>query len=313
MSELVDTRTGEMVDIEPLAQAERMLAQIASAEDALEVIDYAEAARVYAERAGLGITSMNYATTIKVCAEIKMAEAVKNGQDAGRISKKGRPKNVGPTDIITLDEVGITRQRLAEARKMAKQYTPQTIRALASECNALEIPLSRKQLLNGEAVQQSLTNEWYTPAKYIEAARAVLGTIDLDPASCAEADVVVGAGTYLTEDDDGMGHPWHGAVWLNPPYGRIAGDFITRLVDEYDAGRTTAAIALVNAHCTDTTWFQRLWDHTLCFTHHRIDFARGTDRRSGSTHGSVFAYLGGDPQSFAEHFAQFGAVVRRWP
>lgn len=28
----------------------------------------------------------------------------RDGQDAGRISKKGRPKNVGPTDIMTLDE-----------------------------------------------------------------------------------------------------------------------------------------------------------------------------------------------------------------
>lgn len=166
---------------------------------------------------------------------------------------------------------------------------------------------------DGELVQQSLTNEWYTPASYIEAARLVLGAIDLDPASCEEANETVQATRFLTGDDDGLTFEWHGRVWLNPPYGRIAGPFIDYLVDEFEAGHTTAAVALVNAHCTDTQWFQRLWDHTLCFTDHRIDFAAGTEDRSGSTHGSVFVYLGPDADLFAKHFAEFGAVVRRWP
>ncbi|MGH9249744.1 MAG: DNA N-6-adenine-methyltransferase, partial [Acidimicrobiales bacterium] len=118
---------------------------------------------------------------------------------------------------------------------------------------------------------------------------------------------------YFTEDDDGLAHDWHGRVWLNPPYGRIAGDFIDHLVKQYDTGNVTAAVALVNAHTTDTAWFQQLWDHTLCFTDHRIDFAAGTEKRSGSTHGSVFAYLGPLPRAFADVFAAHGAVVRRWP
>jgi hypothetical protein len=140
------------------------------------------------QRAHLGISSINYATTIKVCAEIRLAEVVRAGQEVGEIAKRGSARGnqwtgkVAPPDLTTLDGVGVTKQRLSEARKMAKQYTPETIRELALACNDLEIPLSRKQLLNGEAVQQSLTNEWYTPVEYLDAARAVLGGFDLNPA-----------------------------------------------------------------------------------------------------------------------------------
>jgi phage N-6-adenine-methyltransferase len=299
----------------PLARAERMLAEIASAEDAINVINYAEAARVYAQRAGLSISSINYATAIKVCAEIKLAEVVRASQQAGQIAKHEGARGVKPVPpgLETLEDLRITTQRLSEARKMAKQYTPETIRDLARQCNELEIPLSRKQLLNGEAVQQSLTNEWYTPVKYLDAARAVLGGFDLDPASCIEANVTVKANQFYDQDDDGLAYDWKGRVWLNPPYGRTAGAFVERLVGQYEAKNVSAAVALVNAHCTDTSWFQRLWSHTLCFTDHRIDFSAGTDARSGSTHGSVFAYLGPEPARFAEKFNRFGAVVRRWP
>lgn len=159
-------------------------------------------------------------------------------------------------------------------------------------------------------IQQSLTNEHFTPLQYIDAARAVLGEIDLDPASCEEVNETIKAHRYFDILDDGLKHEWNGRIWLNPPYGGLAGEFIEKLICEFTAGRVTAAIVLVNAHCTDTKWFQYLWDGCICFTDHRINFL-GDDARSGSTHGNAFAYFGENETAFIREFRQFGAVVRQ--
>jgi hypothetical protein len=56
--------------------------------------------------------------------------------------------------------------------------------------------------------------EWGTPQEYIDAARAVMGDIDLDPATHHEAQQRVRAETAYTRAEDGLAQPWHGRVWL---------------------------------------------------------------------------------------------------
>jgi len=184
------------------------------------------------------------------------------------------------------------------------------LRSLGHTDPAQEIPARARP---SQLIQQSDENDWHTPRRYIDAARRVLGSIDLDPASSPAANATVGAAEIFTESDNGLSREWKGRIWLNPPYGRKAGDFTLRLCELYQSGSVSAAVLLVNAHCTDTGWFQPLWAHTLCFTDHRIDFdGGGRSKKSTSTHGSVFAYLGPDAAAFATEFAVFGAVVRRW-
>jgi len=154
--------------------------------------------------------------------------------------------------------------------------------------------------------------EWYTPAKYVDAARSVLGAIDIDPASCAQANRVVRAAAFYDAAADGLKRPWTGRVWLNPPYGDICRYFVSRLLSRYETGDVTAAIVLLNAN-TDVDWFRGLWAHPLCFTDHRISFeSPAGDPGGGNPRGSVFAYMGPQPALFAATFRQFGAVVRLW-
>jgi len=170
----------------------------------------------------------------------------------------------------------------------------------------------RQRLMAHQLISQSTSNEWYTPPEYVEAARAVMGAIDLDPASNHTAQAWIKASRYYTPDDDGLACEWCGRVWLNPPWGQLTGQFVSKLADELVRGHVEQAIVLVNAHATDTQWFSPLWDGLLCFTDHRINYLSSDEvGSSGSTHGSVFVYFGENHESFGKAFGRWGVLVRR--
>src|SRR6516162_6897254 len=116
--------------------------------------------------------------------------------------------------------------------------------------------------------------EWYTPPEYIDLARQVLGDIDLDPASCEFAQQTVKARNFYTKADNALTKPWHGRVWLNPPYGNpVMSLFVDKLLEERNAKRVKAAI-LLSHNFTDTSWFQTaaMLCQAVCFTSGRIGF-----------------------------------------
>ena len=162
--------------------------------------------------------------------------------------------------------------------------------------------------------------EYYTPGRYVEAGRAVFGgRIGLDPATCEKAQRVIRAERFFTIADDGFAQPWEAeSVWLNCPYGTDdegssnQGRWNAKLIAAYKAGAFREAITVVNA-LTYAPWFQQLWPFTICFTDHRITFDQPDEaaEKKSPRNGTAFVYLGPNPDRFAAHFAQFGAIVER--
>lgn len=155
-------------------------------------------------------------------------------------------------------------------------------------------------------------DEWYTPGKIVQAARRVLGTIDLDPASCYEAQKVVQAANYYTKEDDALRPDleWHGKLWLNPPYSMpLIKQFVTKLIRQYDAGNVEAAIIITN-NSSDTGWFHQLLARfPACFTYGRVPFWRPNHKDFGTRQGQTIFYLGDDYQRFCSVFSRIGQIV----
>lgn len=152
--------------------------------------------------------------------------------------------------------------------------------------------------------------EYYTPAEIVEAARRVMDAIDLDPASSATANRLVGAARYFTEEDDGLAQEWSGRVWMNHPFGKTSNPrWISKLVLEYRAKRVSQACCITYA-ATSERWFQPLFAFPLCFLAPRTNYRLPDGSiKEGVTKGSVVAYLGWNIEAFYREFHKLGAMM----
>jgi len=151
-------------------------------------------------------------------------------------------------------------------------------------------------------------NEWYTPPEYIKRARAVLGSIDLDPASSAAANKIVGAKQFYTAEDDGLAQEWSGRVWMNPPYdGSLIGKFIRKYVESFEDGSVTEGIVLVN-NATETGWFSELVgiSSAVVFPAGRVRFLDPQGNPGAPLQGQAIVYAGPNVDGFIRHFGSLG-------
>ena len=157
--------------------------------------------------------------------------------------------------------------------------------------------------------KNSGNNEWYTPVQYVESARKVMGSIDVDPASNDIAQATVNAKTYWTKESNGLDKYWSGNVWMNPPYSAdLIKLFCSRLVFFTRLGAIRQFVTLTN-NATETSWFNEIASvsSAYCFTKGRVKFLNPLGNPAGAPlQGQAFCYFGPNSSGFAEEFSKYG-------
>lgn len=150
--------------------------------------------------------------------------------------------------------------------------------------------------------------EWYTPSHIIELTLKLFGgTIDTDPCSNSKKIPNVPATFLYTKEDDGLVQTWHGAVYMNPPYGTEIPRWVEALISRYESGEIREAIALLPGRI-DTRWFQPLYDYLICHIRGRLNYPQS---KSATPFPSVIVYLGDNRSAFIEVFKALGPIMRR--
>jgi phage N-6-adenine-methyltransferase len=154
--------------------------------------------------------------------------------------------------------------------------------------------------------------DWMTPVEIVKAARRVLGSIDLDPASSEQAQKRIRARTFYTAKDDALAMPsWRGTVFLNPPYSRGHIErFVAKLVQEFEAGNITAAILLCNS-TTSARWYHKVLNSAsaICLPRGNLEFEKPNGTKGKSPLPSTLFYFGSDAARFRKVFGRVGAVL----
>jgi hypothetical protein len=132
------------------------------------------------------------------------------------------------------------------------------------------------------------SQNWITPRWIVEA----LGPFDLDPCAadprpwdCARHNVTA----------NGLDVPWHGRVWLNPPFDRyVVSRWIQRLADH------GSGIALLHAR-TEAEWFLPCWrDATaILFLTRRLHFHHPDGTRAHANSGAPPCLVAFGDEDFA--------------
>jgi len=149
----------------------------------------------------------------------------------------------------------------------------------------------------------SKRDSWNTPQVVLDRIRE-LGPIYLDP--CSNEDSLVEATISFT--GGGLDVDWYEAaggrlIYVNPPYGRKIGEWVSRCAR---FGKLCEVVALLPAR-VETKWFENVWSaDAVCFWRGRLRFVGA---RWDAPFPSAVAYWGHRRYRFADAFSDVGRVV----
>lgn len=122
-------------------------------------------------------------------------------------------------------------------------------------------------------IQPAQSQDWETPQDLFNSLWNEFGGFDMDPCCTPEQytaiQVFSRGGTICVPDGfnarevggsrilvDGLTQPWHGKVFMNPPYGLALRKWVPKAVEEVRSGRVKLVVALLPSK-TDTIWWQQ--------------------------------------------------------
>lgn len=140
------------------------------------------------------------------------------------------------------------------------------------------------------------SDEYYTPKILFD----LLGvTFDLDPASPPGGSNVP-CHKYYTQADNGLVQPWHGLVWMNPPFSHA-----TPWVDKFIEHNNGIALLVVSR----SKWFKKLWEtaSAIVSTPAELKFDRPNSKPESISF-QTFLFALGEEAAAALHRANIGRV-----
>lgn len=113
----------------------------------------------------------------------------------------------------------------------------------------MTITSTARRGMGGHHSTRAQTHTWLTPREILSA----LGPFDLDPCAAPSPRPWPTAADHYELPQDGLALPWHGRVWLNPPYGDSTWRWLDQLADH---GKGTALVfaRTETAGFTATVW-----------------------------------------------------------
>ena len=263
----------------------------------------------------------NYWGELAIWSERRIGELLVESKADGTI-KANRPKQdnnkadtlsglLGTDTDIQAQAISSRSQRLASHTVEAVEEAIEAIKADGEEVSKAAV---NRKLVGAHVGHNSGENEWYTQAVHIEAARNVLGCVDLDPASSELANKTVQAKKFYSAEYDGLSKKWKGDVWMNPPYSsNLIGLFCDKMAMHVSDGSVTSAIVLIN-NATETQWFHTLASQAsaFCFPKGRVRFVDVNGELGAPLQGQCFVYFGTSVAMFKKQFSEFGIVVKAY-